>query len=268
MSNKNFESFFVDMSVHWYADKVGENLEQHGVCTFHIWEKAGLVRLIHEIGSSVKHAGTDQDGIMTIFPDLSREKKWGGNGGAYGRDVLPFHTDGKWISECLWPNWDKRYGPADILILHAQQIVKPKIAVPTMCDGRALYSDLESSHGEILRYLLSSEAIRGYTTLPDHTYSWPLIQMIRWRIALRLDPDWCGHWPGWYLEGFTEIMRRNTFEIILHTGDGYILDNRRMLHGRWPIWDDNPRTLHHTLVYPEGHTPIGKHIFPYSLVQS
>lgn len=46
---------------------------------------------------------------MTIYPDTMREKKGGGNGGAYGRDLLPFHTDGKGIAECVGPNGEKRY---------------------------------------------------------------------------------------------------------------------------------------------------------------
>lgn len=267
MPNNNFERFFVDVSAAGYEDEVGEKLTQHGVCTFHVWDKSDVVHLVRQIGSSVKHGGTDQDWIMTIFPDVNREKKWDGNGGAYGRDLLPFHTDGKWISECFWSNWEKRYGPADILILHAQQIIKPEEAVPVICDGRDIYSDLEKSRGEILRYLMWWDAVQKYETLPSHCYSWPLIKMIQWRVTLRLDPDLCSHWPAWYRDAFMEITRKNTLGIVLRTGDGYILDNRRMLHGRWPIWDDNPRTLHHTLVYPEGDKPIGKHIFPYSLFQ-
>lgn len=101
-----------------------------------------------------------------------------------------------------------------------------------LSDGRSIHNDLLSEHPEIANYLMGADAVREYKTLPNHSYSGPLIESIRGRVALRLDVDLCDHWPDGYFDAFMQIINRNSFRVVLKTGDGYILDNRRMLHGR------------------------------------
>ncbi|MEK9154110.1 MAG: TauD/TfdA family dioxygenase [Patescibacteria group bacterium] len=247
------------------AKAITRAIKEDGLCLFEGLPSEKLLWLAHQIGTIVYHPDANESGITHIYPDES--KVVGVVGGAFSHKLLPLHTDGKGVSQCSATIRDGtvRSGPADFILLQVLEVDDPVSAASTFCDGRMLYDALSKKDPALCAFLKSPEAILKYTTQPDFTYSGPLFHETQAGVTLRFNCVESKNWPRGYLRRFCKAADELTFKVSLGAGQGFVVDNRRMLHGRGPIPWGSRRTAQHIVVYTCPDAPMGRHLPIYSL---
>lgn len=258
---------FVDLSTtdDEAARAVIRAINDDGFCLFKSLPSEKLLWLAQEIGTIVYHPDANEEGVMRIYPDES--KVVGVVGGAFSRKLLPLHTDGKGVSQCSATIRDGtvRNGPADFILFQVIEVDKPVGTLSTFCDGRRLFDALSQKDPELCAFLKSPRAIKKYTTQPDYEYSGPLFSETSAGVTLRFNCVESENWPRGYLRRFCKAAEELTYRVPIGLGQGFIIDNRRMLHGRGPIPPGLRRTAQHVVVYTDPHAPIGQYLPTYSL---
>lgn len=258
---------FVDLSKSdsTNAAAVTRAIREDGVCLFEGLPSEKFLWLAQQIGTIVYHPDANESGITHIYPDES--KVVGAVGGAFSHKRLPLHTDGKGVSQCFATIRDGtvRKGPADLVLFQVLDVDDPLSAASTFCDGRVLHDLLSKKDPALCAFLKSPEAIRKYTTQPDFTYSGPLFCETPAGVTLRFNCVESGNWPRGYLRRFCKAADELTYTVPLGTGQGFVIDNRRTLHGRGPIPWGSRRTAQHIVVYTDPHAPMGQDLPMYSL---
>lgn len=258
--------YFIDRFSPHALEDIAKKLKIFGVATFKaLSTHEELQAFASQIGKIVYHGDADNLGVMTIKPDESKVDESTGVGGAFTRKALPLHTDGKGVTQCTLSDGSVRNGPADLFILNAVFVEDPDHAVPVFCDGKLLYERIKSIHPDKFDFLSSDQAILKYTTQPGYEYSGPLFQLINEKVTLRFNIDESHHWPQEFLDVFLQTANEMSFQIPLRSGEAYLIDNRRMLHGRTEVGERANREAWHILIYTDPQSSIGK-LFPvYSL---
>lgn len=171
------------------------------------------------MASRLQHRDADPDGL-TVVRDTGRHEGRAGFAGL-GRGDLSLHT------ECA-----QLPRPPRLLLLACARTAESG-GESLVVDGRAVLAELAGFHPTALEALAAPRA--AYFGGADGHFA-PVLEHLpdgRWRLRLRQDslarfsPDAEAHLPA--LRGAVE---RSTTRLRLACGQGLVLDNHRVLHGR------------------------------------
>ncbi|WP_326920586.1 TauD/TfdA family dioxygenase [Actinophytocola sp.] len=217
-------------------------LAEHGLILLDgIADSADLWRRARSIATIVSHRDSDPDGVTTIT-DLGSGYLRSGFVGFTSR-ALNLHTDGSSAAH-----------PPGLLMTSCRQPATTG-GECTLADGKAVYDDLADSEPDALRALGAPRSVLfgGATGHLGAIFT----DMADGRVALRLRLDDLAQFSpdvSQWLPVLRAAIDRHTVTFTLKAGEGYILDNRRWLHGRQAF--TGQRVLHRVLGNPLPHLAI------------
>ncbi|MFD0262411.1 TauD/TfdA family dioxygenase [Kitasatospora indigofera] len=171
------------------------------------------------MASLLQHRDADPDGL-TVVRDTGRHQGRAGFAGL-GRGDLSLHT------ECA-----QLPRPPRLLLLACARTAETG-GESLVVDGRAVLAELAGFHPAALEALAAPRA--AYFGGADGHFA-PVLEHLpdgRWRLRLRQDPL-ARFSPGAeaHLPALRSAVERNTTRLRLACGQGLVLDNHRILHGR------------------------------------
>ncbi|ONI79020.1 hypothetical protein ALI144C_29430 [Actinosynnema sp. ALI-1.44] len=182
-------------------------------------DSSDLLRLAESTGTVVPHRDSGADGVTTVA-DLGAERVQSGFAG-FSACALNPHTDRSGVD----------HPPVLLMTSCGQPAVTGGECV--LIDGQAVYNELAESEPDALRALCAPRSVlfggaAGYlgSIFTDVEDGWVAIR-------LRLD-DLAQFSPevDRWLPTLRAAIDRHAMRINLDTGQGYVLNNRRWLHGR------------------------------------
>lgn len=176
-----------------------------------------LLRLAHSIATIVPHRDSDASGLTTIA-DVGGHLRSGFAG--FSACALNPHTDRSGIAN-----------PPTLLMMACEQPASSG-GECVVIDGKAVYDDLVESHPKAAKALSAPRSVLfgGAAGCLSSVFSHA---GDRFNIRLRLDDlaQFSPETTRW-LPVLRAAIDRHAAMFKLHTGQGYILDNHRWLHGR------------------------------------
>lgn len=188
-----------------------------------------------------QHRDADPDGL-TVIRDTGRHEGRPGFAGL-GRGGLALHT------ECA-----QLLHPPRLLLLACARTADAG-GENLLVDGQAVLAELAASHPAALEALSAPRA--AYFGGADGHFA-PVLDSLpngRWRLRLRQDslarfsPEAEAHLPT-----LRRAVERNTIRLLLTSGQGLVLDNHRILHGRTAFVGE--RLLLRALGQPDPHLAL------------
>lgn len=234
-----FEDFYLDVTHNDWRNRLTDALETNGIITFDkVYSKSDLIDLAKALGSICNHRDSDVDGITYIS---KRENETLPDGyRAFSSSRLTLHTDGSSVAE-----------PPTFMILLC---VKPanQGGVSLLADGKQIYKVLKEKFPQILQALSEpgTAIFRGADTfLVSSVFS----ILESGNVCVRFRYDSLGYYSApanTTLSTFLEILAAHSFPLFLESGQGYIIQNGRWLHGRTSFQGD--REMYRILVKADG----------------
>ncbi|MFD8780977.1 TauD/TfdA family dioxygenase [Kitasatospora sp. NPDC059599] len=220
-SDSNSEEFTAGLLAGAAHEHVGEVLREHGMLRLARLDRRDDVLLAADrlMSSLWNHRDADPDGL-TVIRDTGRHDGRTGFAGL-GRGALALHT------ECA-----QHPAPPRLLLLACARSGDAG-GENLLVDGRAVLADLAAHHPAAVEALAEDRA--AYFGGSSGRFA-PVLQQLpdgRWRVRLRQDdlarfsPDAQPHLPA-----LRQAIDRNTHRLLLAAGQGVVLDNHRLLHGR------------------------------------
>ncbi|WP_395297214.1 TauD/TfdA family dioxygenase [Kitasatospora hibisci] len=202
-------------------ERAGAVLREHGLLRLsRLGGRDDVLLAAGRLMSSLwQHRDADPDGL-TVIRDTGRHTGRPGFAGL-GRGPLALHT------ECAQQPDPPR------LILLACARAGDEGGASLLVDGQAVLAELAGHHPTALEALSADRA--AYFGGSSGHFA-PVLQQLpdgRWRLRLRQDdlarfsPDAEAHMPA-----LRQAIDRNTHRLRLAPGQGLVLDNHRLLHGR------------------------------------
>ena len=204
------------------ASSIRERVDQEGVVLFRAGTRDDFVKLAKKVGPSIPHRDADEDDVTEVkfVPDLA------GQAGYDGLSAGPLdpHTDGSGNSiapsyVALWCAEQAGYGGESVLV-----------------DIREVVSDLQREAPWVIE-TLAQPGIAIFRSGAD-AYSGPVLfkEQGQWRVRLRLDSQGFFNGDGQRaIQRIREAIGRRAKTFVMQPGEGYIIDNHRILHGRLPF---------------------------------
>ncbi len=201
------------------VDHLRQQVDKDGMTRFRVNSRQEFLELSTEFGELFVHRDADPDAITVVKHDPERAGLDGY--AALTAGPLKPHTDGsgnliapKYVA--LWCFRNEGVG-----------------GECTMADGQAVINDLLAENPWVVDRLSAKNAaiFKSGADRYDGPVVWNDGQ--QWRIRLRLDSN------GFFstetlhaIEVLREAIAARTFTFPLESGDGYVIDNQRYIHGR------------------------------------
>ncbi len=196
-------------------------LAHHGFATVgDVRSREDVLALAEWLGTIVPHRDSDGDGITTITSLGQPTSDRSGYAG-FGTGALLPHTERSSVPE-----------PPVLQIMVCQQPAETG-GECTVVDGAALYTELATAHPEALRALATPRSAffggaAGYLgAVFQRADNHAITVRLRLDELARFSPE-VTRW----LPALREAIDRHTTAFSLPAGQGYVLHNRRWLHGR------------------------------------
>ncbi|GAB3494045.1 TauD/TfdA family dioxygenase [Amycolatopsis cihanbeyliensis] len=195
-------------------------LAEHGLALIcGLADAAALLDLASSLTTVVPHRDSDADGITTITDRGAARVRHGFAG--FSAEALSPHTDRSGVPQ-----------PPRLLLTSCRQ---PGIAGGecVLIDGKAVYDDLAESAPDALRaFRTPRSALFGGAA--GHLGSvFTDLGNCRMSVRLRLDElAWFSPQVSRWLPTLRVVLDRHAHTFSMATGEGYVLDNWRWLHGR------------------------------------
>lgn len=194
-------------------------LERHGFAFVQdVGSRADARAIAEQLGTIRIHRDSDHEGTTSITPLTGRE---GSASQAFSHGGLSPHTDGSGVLR-----------PADLVVNYVERQAR-RGGHTLLADGSEILALLASGHDLLLAALCRSEFAFG----PDRLRASVVSRLdaaqrasLRYRADGELSPLTCRAAKA--LASFAEIVRSSTWELATRSGDLYVTDNRRCLHGR------------------------------------
>jgi alpha-ketoglutarate-dependent taurine dioxygenase len=202
-----------------YADAsvISAHLEGDGLVVFEgVQGRAGVVDLAHRLMRPWQHRDADADGVTVLRDRGALADKPGFAG--FGAGELRPHTESSALAV-----------PPRLLMLICGSTADHG-GESLIVDGAAVYADL-AADPEVVARLCEPRSVRFATGRWGSVFT-PTADG-RWALRLRLD-DLAFFTPPVrdVLPALVEAIHRHQRILPLQRSEGYLLDNRRMLHGR------------------------------------
>jgi hypothetical protein len=220
-----------------YLSLVVNTVNTHGYARFNnVNTPEGLVLLSRALGEVSVHSMTDEQGVTTLttLPEVSDAAA-----GVYKPDyeLMP-HTDGSAMEK-----------PSSLIVLSCPHPDPTGGGRSMMVDGKTVYEQLALSDPQLLEELRRPDAATfgatGQFTGAVFERGKDGMSSVRFRYD---DQVTFNRIPRDRLAPMLAIMGANEVSFGLGRGQGYVIDNSRMLHGRTQI--TGPRTVIRTHVEP------------------
>jgi alpha-ketoglutarate-dependent taurine dioxygenase len=217
-NDEKFNEFFIENPNN--HSEVVNKLNECGLITFeNINSLSDIMRLSNSLGQVHEHRHSNEMGITVISPEQNIKHQTGNLG--FTSDVLLPHTDGSAEND------------PPMLILMVCGKAAERGGYSEFIDGKKIYESMREEYPEVLeRFKVSNSIIYGldpqrigslFEKMDDDKY------MIRFRYD-----NW-----GYYsatlandLPILWKFIRSHSFSMKLKSGQGFILQNGRWLHGR------------------------------------
>jgi FxLD family lantipeptide len=217
-SDEQFTAGVLDGAV---RERAGEVLREHGVLRLSGFDGRDDVLLAagRLMSTLWQHRDADPDGL-TVIRDTGHHSGRPGFAGL-GRGALALHT------ECA-----QHPDPPRLLLLACAR-AGDSGGESLLVDGQAVLAELAAHHPATVEALSADRA--AYFGGSGGHFA-PVLQQLpagRWRLRLRQDdlarfsPEAQAH-----LSALRQVIDRNTHRLRLAPGQGVVLDNHRLLHGR------------------------------------
>lgn len=223
----NFEDYYIDLSGPDLENRLTGILNANGFATFeHIVSnnaKSDLVNLVKGFGNIISHPDADAQGVTTIAPEDS------GKGLGFTDKRLYPHTDRTTEAE-----------PAPFFLFYC---TKPaSIGGETqIVDGRKLYEALAERNPGLFQKLLTEKVIFGNPDNSNKYYIGAIFsQEKNGIISIRFRYDHLGYYSAPIAQDLEKLMQTIDKLVVsfkLEPCQGYIINNRRCLHGRTTFVD-------------------------------
>lgn len=202
------------------VSELRQEVEQLGIIRFAVSSRAELVEFSNQFGRLLDHRDADEDFVTVVkhVPELA------GRAGYDALETGPLkpHTDGsgnrvvpKYIT--LWCESNEGSG-----------------GECSMADVRAVVASLEKSKPWVVEELAKPDV--AHYRSGDEEYTGPVLwrgEDGEWRIRFRIDAN--GYFSAEAVAALQEFQKEvalSTFTFGLQRGEGYLIDNEKVLHGR------------------------------------
>ncbi|WP_412542605.1 TauD/TfdA family dioxygenase [Longispora sp. K20-0274] len=215
-----FDQHRVTITTDNAADQLAAALARDGLATFDgVFGRGETLRLAGRLLLIVEHRDSDPDGVTFIADrgELARKTGYAG----FGTGSLAPHTDGSAL----------RHPPEVVLLVCARPGISGGESL--IIDGRAVHADLRANNPDLLG-VLDQPHSAYFGTGPSHlgsVFEHPTAD----RVSLRLRLDELARFTPAIDQRLPELhdtIARHTMVLPLEAGQGYVLANHRMLHGR------------------------------------
>lgn len=242
-----FAAFSLHVTDNGAEEQIAHALATNGIVTFDaIQSKEELLHLCRRLGTIVKHRDADESGLTRIVKreDIPYIEGYQ----AFSASHLTLHTDGTSIPD-----------PATLVVLWCTQPAQEG-GISLFVDGKLLYQVLARDYPEILRMLSTPRsAIFAGTKSPLYSSIFSMPECGTVCIRFRYDSLVYYTAPTCtVLPTFLELLDHSTISFTLHKHQGYILHNKRWLHGRTAFCGE--REMYRVLIQVDPAIPLGKPI--------
>jgi alpha-ketoglutarate-dependent taurine dioxygenase len=190
-----------------------------------------LANLAEQLGDPIIHRDSLYRGVITLKP-VEGEHRPDYSGFTYNAQSL--HTDGSTVAE-----------PASLLLFCCETPAS-RGGISLLLDGKVLYAHLQKQDPELLAALEQPEAgTFGKEQYKAPVFSRPLNNIVSIRFRNDTLVTYSPNIQAKFIKLIT-MMDTLKLKIPLKRGQGYILNNRRVLHGRTPL--EGPRVVHRVQV--------------------
>jgi alpha-ketoglutarate-dependent taurine dioxygenase len=242
-----FATFYLNIAEEHAEKQIERALLWNGIITFDaIRSTKELLHLCRRLGAIVKHRDADETGLTRIVkrsPEQSISSYQ-----AFTDSHLTLHTDGTSILD-----------PAPLIVLWCAQPAEEGGA-SLFVDGKHIYQLLLKAHPQLLEALaMPASAIFAGSTTP--IYSSVFQTFADGTISIRFRYDSLGYYSTPVcaaLPVFLDLLNQYKISFLLQKHQGYIIHNRRWLHGRTAFRGE--REVYRVLVRPAPETYVGAHV--------
>lgn len=240
-----FAAFYLNVTGDCAEEQIAHALAKNGLITFDaIHSKEDLLHLCTLLGTIVKHRDADETGLTHI---VKREEIQFIEGyQAFTDSHLTLHTDGSSIPD-----------PATLIVLWCAQPAEEG-GISLFVDGKLLYQVLAKEYPQVLRLLTTPNSaifVGAETPLCSSVFSTPECGTL----CIRFRYDNLGHYSASVcnvLPTFLELLNQYKISFSLRKHQGYIIYNKRWLHGRTAFRGE--REMYRVLIHTNPATSIGK----------
>ncbi|MBA2679309.1 MAG: TauD/TfdA family dioxygenase [Ktedonobacteraceae bacterium] len=240
-----FAAFYLNVTGDCIEEQIAHDLARNGMITFDaIQSKEDLLHLCRRLGAIVKHRDADETGLTHIVKreDIQFIKGYQ----AFTNSHLTLHTDGSSVPD-----------PATLVVLWCVQPAEEG-GISLFVDGKLLYQVLAKEHPLVLTTLTTPHsAIFAGAKAP--LYSSVFSMPESGTVCIRFRYDGLGYYiaPACkVLPTFLELLNHYKISFSLCKHQGYIIHNKRWLHGRTAFCGE--REMYRVLIHTNPTTLIGK----------
>ncbi len=242
-----FATFYLDITEEYAEKQIERALLWDGMITFDaIHSTRELLRLCRQIGTIVKHRDADENGITRIVKRSIEQSITSYQ--AFTDSHLTLHTDGTSMPD-----------PAPLIVLWCAQPAEEGGA-SLFVDGKQIYQLLLKAYPQVLEALSTpASAIFAGSTTP--IYSSVFETLADGTVSIRFRYDSFGYYSVPVcvaLPVFLNLLNQYKISFPLQKHQGYIIHNRRWLHGRTAF--QGAREVYRVLLSPAPETSIGAHV--------
>jgi len=242
----SFQRSYVDLRSPEFLDRTVEVLNEFGFATFDgLSSPEDLLPIAAQFGNVIIHRDSDARGITTIAPKEGAESVSGLAG--FTNKELFLHTDGTAMDN-----------PASFLLIYCNQPAESG-GESMLLDGKKLYEELAKTNPVLLEELkLPGSAVFGSA---QNQHKGSILEIADGLKTLRFRYDELGIYSPTVTQNIPEllaIMDGLQVKFSVKKGQGYIVNNRRSLHGRTPFVGN--REMFRVLVNVDTATPIGEKV--------
>jgi hypothetical protein len=222
-----FDRHFVDVHAAGGRQTLVSQLAGRGLATFDgMRTPSELLALARSVGDVVPHRDSDRDGVTTLAGAERSSRPLPGYLGFSAKELVP-HTDGSSVAS-----------PPPLVML-ACAVPAPHGGETLVVDGAEIYDRLRHEAPAVLQQLSQPRSARFGA---EEGYLGSIFEYV-----IRDQPDSDGRmsvrfrWDGLsafapptaaVLPQFLDLVREVALEFALHSGQGYLVQNGRWLHGR------------------------------------
>lgn len=242
-----FTAFYLNVMSDCTQEQIAHALAKNGLITFDAIEsKEKLLHLCMRLGSIMRHRDADETGLTHIAERENIQFIEGYQ--AFTASHLTLHTDGSSIAD-----------PPTLMVLWCAQPADEG-GTSLLIDGKRLHQVLTREYPQMLRILTTpNSAIFAGAEIPllSSVFSMPE----HGTVCIRFRYDNMGYYTSpvsKILPTFLELLNQYKIAFSLHKHQGYIVHNKRWLHGRTAFC--GRREMYRVLIRTDPAIPIGKYI--------
>lgn len=238
-------AFYLNITGDCAEEQIAHALAKNGIIIFDaIQSKEDLLHLCALLGTIVKHRDADETGLTRIVKRENIQLIEGYQ--AFTDTHLSLHTDGSSIPD-----------PATLVVLWCAQPAREG-GISLFVDGKQLYHVLAKEYPQVL-HVLTAPHSAIFIGAQRPLYSSVFSTAESDTVCIRFRYDSLVYYTAPVCDAlltFLELLKHYQISFSLRKHQGYILHNKRWLHGRTAFRGE--REMYRVLIQTNPATPLGK----------